>query len=64
MLVAVISPVWYWIIVIGYMVFLIGIGAWTYRYQKRQKDATEEHDDYWISKRRNSALVVGCAIAS
>ena len=58
------SVLWYWVIVLGYMAFLIGIGAWTYRYQKRQKDATEEHDDYWISKRRNSALVVGCAIAA
>lgn len=62
-LVGAISPVWYWVIVIGYMLLLIGIGAWTYRYQKRQS-ATDEHDDYWISKRRNSALVVGCAIAA
>ena len=62
-LVGAISPVWYWVIVIGYMFVLIGIGAWTYRYQKRQS-ATDEHDDYWISKRRNSALVVGCAIAA
>jgi SSS family solute:Na+ symporter len=64
MLVFGISTAWYWIIVLGYMFGLIGVGAWTYRYQKRQKDATEEHDDYWISKRRNSALVVGCAIAA
>jgi SSS family solute:Na+ symporter len=63
-LVGAISAAWYWIIVIGYMFVLLGIGAWTYRYQKRQKTATDEHDDYWISKRRNSALVVGCAIAA
>ncbi len=59
-----ISAVYYWVIVLGYMFVLIGIGAWTYRYQKRQKTSTDEHDDYWISKRRNSALVVGCAIAA
>jgi len=63
-LVAAISPVWYWVIVLGYMLVLIGIGAWTFRYQKQQKSATDEHDDYWIAKRRNNALVVGCAIAA
>ena len=64
MIIVAISAVWYWVIVLGYMCVLIGIGAWTYRYQKRQKSSTDEHDDYWISKRRNSALVVGCAIAA
>jgi solute:Na+ symporter, SSS family len=64
LLAATASPIWYWAIVLPYMGVLIGIGAWTYRYQKRQKTATDEHDDYWISKRRNSALVVGCAIAA
>jgi SSS family solute:Na+ symporter len=54
----------YWVIVMPYMLLLIGIGLWTFRYQKRQKTATDEHDDYWISKRSNNALVVGCAIAA
>jgi SSS family solute:Na+ symporter len=58
------NAAWYWGIVMPYMLLLIGIGLWTYRYQKRQKTATDEHDDYWIAKRRNSALVVGCAIAA
>ena len=58
------SPIWYWAIVIPYMFVLIGIGLWTYNYQKKQKTATDEHDDYWIAKRGNSALVVGCAIAA
>jgi SSS family solute:Na+ symporter len=58
------NPIWYWAIVIPYMFVLIGIGLWTYNYQKKQKSATDEHDDYWIAKRKNSALVVGCAIAA
>ena len=28
-----------------------GIGVWTYNSQKKQKTATDEHDDYWIAKR-------------
>ncbi len=64
MIIAAASPIWYWAIVIPYMFVLIGIGVWTYNFQKKQKTATDEHDDYWIAKRSNSALVVGCAIAA
>ena len=37
MIIANTSPIWYWAIVIPYMFVLIGIGLWTYNFQKKQK---------------------------
>jgi len=59
------SSAWiYWVVVMPYMGLLIGIGLWTFRYQKRQKTSTDEHDDFWISKRNNSSILVACSITA
>lgn len=59
-----VSPIWYWLAFIAYIVFLLYIGLDSYRKQKSSASAEEEHHDYWITGRSQPAYMVGMSIAS
>ena len=59
-----VSPLWYWLVFIAYIVFLIAVGLNAYKKQKATSSAEEEHNDYWITGRSQPAYMVGMSVAS
>ncbi|SHJ10636.1 sodium:solute symporter family protein [Desulfosporosinus lacus] len=59
-----VSPLWYWLVFIAYIVFLIAVGLNAYKKQKSAASAEEEHNDYWITGRSQPAYMVGMSVAS
>lgn len=59
-----VSPLWYWMVFIAYIVFLIAVGLNAYKKQKSAASAEEEHNDYWITGRSQPAYMVGMSVAS
>ncbi|MGB9793192.1 MAG: sodium:solute symporter family protein [Thermacetogeniaceae bacterium] len=59
-----VSPIWYWLAFIAYIVFLLYVGLDSYRRQKSAKDAEDEHHDFWITGRSQPAYMVAMSIAS
>ena len=59
-----VSPLWYWLVFVLYIVFLISVGLNAYKKQKASASAEEEHNDYWITGRSQPAYMVGMSVAS
>lgn len=59
-----VSPIWYWMVFLLYIVFLIAVGVNAYKKQKASATAEEEHNDYWITGRTQPAYMVGMSVAS
>ncbi|PKM81217.1 MAG: sodium:solute symporter [Firmicutes bacterium HGW-Firmicutes-14] len=59
-----VSSIWYWLIFLIYCVLVVYLGWIAYRKQKTATSAEEEHNDYWITGRKQPAYLVGMSIAS
>jgi len=59
-----VSPSWYWLVLLIYMLFVGYLGYRAYMQQKACGTAEEEHNDFWITGRKQPAYMVGMSIAS
>jgi solute:Na+ symporter, SSS family len=59
-----VSPIWYWLVLLIYILFVGYLGWRAYQQQKACTTAEEEHNDFWITGRKQPAYMVGMSIAS